>query len=198
MPAHNPITSADQTSGGSLTEEQKWVKGINRGDLEAFEAFFGHYYKPLLHFIWGYVQSSDIAEELVQDLFMRVWEKREDLDPAGGIKTWLYRTARNLSIDYQRRQKVERKWEKNTRNNYDPLVSYKPAEDKLHEKWMAQAVEDAIADLPERRRLVFMMSRYNGMSHKEIASFLDISLNTVETQISRALKTLREKFEGFL
>lgn len=97
-----------------------------------------------------------------------------------------------------RHQKIVHKWEKEKKALRSYSVIRKKLDDKVHKKLMLKEVRRAITNLPERRRQVFILSRYEGMSYKEIAEVLEISVNTVETQISRALSTLRDKFSEHL
>lgn len=176
----------------------EWIKKIQSGDKAAFESLFRTYYSDLHRFLWGYVKNSHIAEGLVQEVFVRVWENRQTLDPSEKIKPYLYRIARNLAIDHIRHKKVVRKWEEEKKALHNFSSHKKGIDEKLHDKIMLRRVKKAIEDLPERRRLIFILSRYDRMSYKEIAQMLEISVNTVETQISRALKSLREKFSSLL
>lgn len=171
-------------------------KKIKKGDEGAFEKLFRRYYKPLMRFIWGYVKSEAIAEELVQELFARIWEKRTALTIRSSIKSYLYSAGRNMSLDYLKHQEVVQEWA----NEKKALHMDKPHDTKidktLHNKMLLEEVEKAIISLPERRRLIFILSRYEDMTYKEIAEFLEISVNTVETQMGRALATLRERFSS--
>lgn len=176
----------------------QWIEKIQAGDRAAFESLFRTHYAELHRFLWGYVKSTHIAEELVQDVFVRVWENRQILDPKEKIKSYLFKVAKNLAIDHVRHVKVVRRWidEKKALHHFSPFP--KGLDDKLHDKLLLKKVKRAIEELPERRRVIFMLSRYERMSYKEIAETLEISVNTVETQISRALHELRKKFASLL
>lgn len=182
----------------SLPTDAALVEQIKNHDKEAFEKLFRRYYSDLHRFLWGYVKNSQIAEDLVQEVFVRVWENRDTLNPEKKIKTYIYKIGRNIAIDYVRHKKVEREWEKEKKALHSVSTLDKKIDDQLHKKFMLAEVRKAIEDLPEKRRLVFILSRYEGMTYKEIAEKLDISVNTVDTQICRALKTLRDKFSSFL
>lgn len=181
-----------------LPSNDKLVENIRNGNAEAFEKLFRFHYTGLQRFLWGYVKCSHIAEELVQEVFVRIWEKRRTLNPNENVKTYLYKIGRNLAIDHLRHQKIVHKWEKEKKALRSYSVIRKKLDDKVHKKLILKEVRKAITNLPERRRQVFILSRYEGMSYKEIAEVLEISVNTVETQISRALSTLRDKFSEHL
>lgn len=182
----------------SLPADKVLVERICNNDKEAFEKLFRKYYSGLQRFLWGYVKNQQVAEDLVQEVFVRVWENRHSLNPDKKIKTYLYKIGRNLAIDHTRHRKIIREWEEEKKALHSFLPGDKTIDDKLHKKFILKEVKKAIEELPERRRLVFILSRYDGMSYKEIAEKLDISVNTVDTQICRALQALRDKFSSFL
>ncbi|MFH5833829.1 RNA polymerase sigma-70 factor [Halalkalibaculum sp. DA3122] len=171
---------------------------VKDGDEEAFEELFDKYYEPLVRFVWGYVKSEAIAEEIVQELFLKVWRISTTLTIQTSIKSYLYRAGRNMSLNHLKHRDTEQEWEEEKK----ALHKNQPRESKLdrnlHYKMLLKEVEQAIQDLPERRRLIFVLSRHQDMTYKEIADFLDISENTVDTQIRRALATLRERFSELL
>ncbi|MDR8393579.1 RNA polymerase sigma-70 factor [Aliifodinibius sp. S!AR15-10] len=173
-----------------------WVEQIRNGNKEAFEKLFQEYYDDLHRFVWGYIGREDIAEELVQDVFVKVWKTRHKLDPQQKIKSYLYRIARNLAIDYLRHRSTVREWEdeKKALHRFSNNPTF--LDDDLDKQMKLEDVKAAIQELPERRRLIFVLSRFNRLTYKEIGETLDISVNTVETQIVRALKTLRKKFSS--
>lgn len=178
--------------------DQVLFQKIKSGDEEAFEIIFRKYYKSLIRFSWGIVKSEAIAEEIVQEIFTNVWEERQRLIIKRSLKSYLFQASKNKSLDYLKHQKIVREWSQEKK----ALHMDKPRQNKLnndlHHKILLAEVEEAIKSLPQRRRLIFILSRYQDMTYKEIAEFLDISVNTVETQISRALKTLRNNFSDLL
>ncbi|MFH5831288.1 RNA polymerase sigma-70 factor [Halalkalibaculum sp. DA3122] len=176
----------------SVENSDQWIEAIRNGNKQAFEKLFQTYYDDLHRFVWGYIKREDIAEELVQDVFVKVWKGRHKLDPNRKIKSLLYMIARNLAIDFLRHRSTVLEWEneKKALRKFSEHPDY--LDDQLDKKMKLEHVQAAIEELPERRRLIFIMSRYNRMTYKEIAETLDISVNTVETQIVRALNTLRE------
>lgn len=180
----------------NLESPQQWVERIRDGDKTAFEWLFRTYSKDLHRFLWAFVGKETIAEDLVQEIFTKIWEQKRSLKPSRNIKAYLYRIAHNLAIDYLRHNKIVKDW--NAEKKALHRFSFNPEylDDKLHYKIVLDDVKSAIQQLPERRRLIFTLSRFNQMTYKEIAETLDISVNTVETQMSRALKALREKFSG--
>lgn len=182
----------------SFPADKVLVEQIRDDDREAFEKLFRKYYSSLQRFLWGYVTNQQVAEDLVQEVFVRIWENRYALNPDKKIKTYLYKIGRNLAIDHTRHRKIVRDWEEEKKALHSLSPVDQAINEKLHNKLMLREIKQAIEGLPKRRRLVFMLSRYEGMTYKEIAEELDISVNTVDTQICRALQTLRDKFSSFL
>lgn len=183
---------------GEAVSNKKLIKKIRGGSKPAFEQLFNLHYSNLQRFLWGYVKSSHVAEELVQDVFLKVWENRSTLNPDKNIKTYIYKIGRNLAIDYIRHKKIEQEWEKEKKTLYSISLLRQDLGEKKSHKTILKEVKKAIEKLPERRRQVFILSRFDGMTYKEIANVLEISVNTVETHIYRSLKTLRRKFSSYL
>ena len=145
--------------------------------------------------MYGYVRSRAVAQELVQDLFLRLWERA--LTPAGTLAaSYLYTAARNRAVGHLRRERVAAAWAKSPSS----VARAAPAgaDEPLREHEVRDALERAVAELPERCRLIFTLSRYRSLSNAEIAEMLCISVNTVEQQMWRALKTLRAKLAPYL
>jgi RNA polymerase sigma-70 factor (ECF subfamily) len=171
---------------------------IKDGDEEAFEELFDKYYEPLVRFVWGYVKSEAIAEEIVQELFLKVWNISSTLTIQRSVKSYIYSAGRNMCLNYLKHQNTEQEWEKEKKALHENQPRESKLDRNIHYKMLHKEVEQAIQDLPERRRLIFVLSRHQDMTYKEIADFLDISENTVDTQIRRALATLRERFSDLL
>lgn len=168
---------------------------IKVGDEKAFELLFRENYAGLVQFAWGYVRSKAVAEELVQDVFLKVWDNREDLNITKSIDSYLYQSVRNRCTDWARHTVIVNKWEEEIKRDAKTrsLTQDKISND-LHNRILIKEIEKAIYKLPERRREVFLLSRYEDKSYKEIAEILEITVSTVETHMSKALKTLRDKY----
>lgn len=176
---------------------EQWVKAVRNDEKGAFRELFFTFHEPLCHFAAQYVRASDIAEEVVQEVFAKFWEQRDDLDPDQSIKAYLYRSVKNKAIDFQRRHKTEKKYlERATQDDIDRTKAPKVKLEKKSE--FEVAAQRAIENLPKRSQRVYKLSRKDGLTYKEIASVMDISHKTVESQISRALKKLRKKLRPHL
>jgi RNA polymerase sigma-70 factor (ECF subfamily) len=166
------------------------------GGATALEQAFNAYYAPLCEFVYRYVLSRDTAHELVQDLFLRIWDLLDSPNPPTLSAPYLFRAARNQALKYLRHERVVLRWRQRAASEPDPASA--PADADLRYREVADAVDRAIAELPERCRLVFTLSRERDLANAEIAELLGISVKTVETQMSRAIKTLRRKLAPHL
>lgn len=168
---------------------------IGRGDRAAFEEFFRAEYGRLCSFLADQVGSAAEAEELAQDVLLRLWRARAQLRRHDSLRSYLYRSARNAAINHRRRAALERQHSDIT---HIPVSASPPADERLRLRLLGEAAAAAIRDLPERCRLIFDLSRRQHLTHAEIAEVLNISPRTVETQIGRALKLLRYRLAPLL
>jgi RNA polymerase sigma-70 factor (ECF subfamily) len=173
------------------TPDAELTEAIKASDHTAFQVLYYRYFAALFRFLWRQTSDEELAKDLLQEAFGRVWKNRENLDPRRSIKSYLYRIGRNLVIDH-RRQNVHKPDYLADHPASEPAYSVDEQFD-LHDKLQA-----AINDLPEPLRLVFTMNRFEGMKYAEIAEMLDISIKTVESRMSKALTILRLKLAPFL
>lgn len=159
---------------------------IAAGDRNAFEALFRAHYRPLCAFATGYLKDSDRSEDLVQELFFRLWLDREKVNITTSVKAYLFASVRNRCLNALKAGVRVYALHEDTENV--------PEEAELSENEHAERiarVQAAVEMLPEERRKVFKLSRYEGLKYHEIAERLGISVKTVENQMGKALKTLR-------
>lgn len=177
-------------------DEHQWARRVRAGDVTALEEAFRTYYSGMCSFVHAQVGSPEVAEDLVQDVFLRVWQSRTRLEVTGSLRALLYRSAHNAALNYLKHRNVESRWlhAATTSQSQPNSVAADPA--SVSE--LNDAIDSAVADLPERCRLIFMMSRQQGLSYPEIANALGLSIKTVETQMGRALKALRSRLSPFL
>ncbi len=175
--------------------EPNLVARIRAGDESALGAVFRAYYPRLCGVVHAYVRSRAISEEIVQELFLRLWRQRERLEIAESLRAYLLRAARNSALSHLKRRRLEDDWQE--RAVAGPPRLMPSADEPMAEEALAQAVERAIAALPERCRLVYTLKRVQGLSHGEIAAALNISPKTVEVQMTRALHRLREALSDY-
>jgi len=175
------------------------LEKIQEGDEYAFEITFLKYYAPMSKYIWKYLRSEDLAEEVVQEVFANLWNSREELDPRGHLRGLLYEMARNKALDTIKHQKVVDSYITETRKKRKG-VQYNSMNYK-DESNMTSFMDDtkaAIADLPPKARQVYILNREEGLTYKEIANYLGISIKTVESQMSRVLRILRGKLSKYV
>jgi RNA polymerase sigma-70 factor, ECF subfamily len=181
---------------GPLPDEQSWARRVRAGELAALEEAFKACYPGMCGFVRAQLGSAETAEDLVQDVFMRIWQTRERLDPNGSLRNLLYRSAHNAALNYLKHRNVESRWLRSATTVPQPLAS--SPDDPAAEQELRVAIADSLAALPERCRMIFMMNRHDGLTYNQIAKALGISIKTVETQMGRALKALRARLAGFL
>jgi RNA polymerase sigma-70 factor, ECF subfamily len=166
---------------------------IAAGNRASFEALFRQHYRPLCAFALGYLKDSDKCEDLVQDLFFRLWLDREKVNITTSVKAYLYASVRNRclnAVKVQGRMRV-------LNDEVDEHVQEEERSEDEHSERIAR-VQSAIELLPEERRKVFKLSRYEGLKYHEIAERLGISVKTVENQMGKALKTLRDELKDLV
>ncbi|MBC7921841.1 MAG: RNA polymerase sigma-70 factor [Ferruginibacter sp.] len=173
--------------------ESSLVARVVSGDEQAFKDLFFIYKHKLYGYCLRYVKSAAMAEDLVQEAFMKVWEHRHQLDPQQSFGAYLFRITRNHLLNCLKRVAYQEAFVKHAAAQRDCL--HHQTEWAVISADYEQLAVQAIARLPRQRQLIFQMSRQDGLSHEEIARILNISTNTVKVQIHRALKTIRRYFQ---
>ncbi len=173
----------------------EWIQRIRAGDEAAFEALFRALAPGLCALVTRYVDSRPVAEELVQELFFDLWSNRATLSADQAITGYLFAAARNRALNHLRHERRIVRWD----DGDDPRRSHAdPSAAGESELLDALELQDAIEHLPARCRLIFTLSRQQDMTYGEIASSLGLSVKTVETQMGRALRSLRERLRHLL
>ena len=173
-----------------LQEGPESMEAIRAGDSSAFETLFRAYYAPLCSFAYRYLGARDLAEEIVQEVFLCIWERRESWNVRTSVRSYLLTAVRNAALSYLRHERVVRRREAEVRDFHE-VVAASP-EVRALEAETVVAVRQAIGRLPDRCRLVFTLHREQGLTYAEVAEVLGISPRTVEVHIGRALKSLRK------
>lgn len=153
-------------------------------------------FKELCWFSVKYVKDLDTAKEIVQDAFISLWEKRDTIDLSKPVKSYLTTTIYNRSLNYLRDNKKFNKDILSFENIY-PNSSYQQT-DKLIETEISNKINSAIAELPDKCREIFLLSRYENLKYQQIADKLQISVKTVEAQMSKALQHMRTKLVDYI
>lgn len=170
-------------------KEQVVFQRMRRGDERAFEYFFRKYVKVLHAYALGFLKEKEEAEDVVQEVFIYLWEHREELRDVEGLEGYLKRAVWNRCVNVRKREETRRRHEQEMRNDVPE------ADDWLEEKELKETRErllEALEELPERCREIFKMSALEGMKYREIAERLDVTENTVKTQVKLGYKRMRE------
>lgn len=164
------------------------------GNEAAFEAVFRQHYGVLCNYAHTFLRDRDEAEEIVQSAFLAFWEKRHSLDVHTSIKAYLFSMVRNASLNTLTRKKMQEKYVQEKMLTIDSTESNPPIESDELTKRIAAALQK----LPEQCRVIFTMSRFEELKYAEIAAELNLSVKTVENQIGKALKIMREQLRDYL
>ncbi len=170
-------------------DEKLIIKALNFGNEKAFKKLFDVYYHDIYIYSKSIIKSNEFAEGIVQEVFLKVWINRKNIDSKLSFKSYIYTIAKNLSFNFL--QKAANN--KNLREDvfYNSKKYCADADQILFEKELEKIKDKAISQLPPKRRLIFEMSRNQGKSYKDISKELGISMSTVKNQMSKALDTLR-------
>jgi RNA polymerase sigma-70 factor (ECF subfamily) len=174
--------------------EAALAERVRAGDAAAFEALFQRFFRRLHAFAESYVGDSETAEDLVADVFVRVWERRAEWQLRGGPRAYLYGAVRNEALAHVRRRRMlQRAHASAAADERRPGMGA-----DLQARELAEAIELAIERLPERSREAFVLHRRHGLSYAQVAEAMEISPRTVEVHIRRAFQALRADLGGFL
>lgn len=163
------------------------IQRIKNNEQAALERLFERYYFQLCDFAFQYVRSFDLTEEIVSDVFMNIWKKRDTLSITCSCKAYIYRSVRNQSINYLKKE--NREFESLELLENEAAEKYQPDEELIFCE-LENKIEVLLNTLPPRRKLIFKLSRIEGFTYQEIADILSISIHTVQNQMVQAVKTL--------
>jgi RNA polymerase sigma-70 factor (ECF subfamily) len=181
--------------------DYRTVKNLREGDVKAFDDLFKKYSPRLYNFSVKYLKSDEEAEEVVQEVFLYIWEKRDGLKPDSSFNAYLFTIAHNIIKKHFIKKSRENTFKDaliyeflKQENNLDQLIDY---------KFLLEKVESIIDVLPVRRKEIFIRRKYDGLPVRQIADELSISPNTVENQLATAQKQIlselkKEKLAGLL
>lgn len=171
------------------------IAALQQGDHKAFEEVFTTYFDKVKYLLTGLLRSESEAEELAQDIFVKLWMNRESIDPGKAFNTYLYTIARNTALNYLKHKLVEENF-KNCFNDLD--VAADSSDEILFAKEISLLMEMTVCRMPAQRRTIYQLSRGKGISNTEIAEKLGITKKTVENQLSLALQEIKRVISAFL
>jgi RNA polymerase sigma-70 factor (ECF subfamily) len=177
-------------------DSRQLLERLRGDDVAALDAALRLYWNPLRGYLTRWLGSADAAEDVAQQTFLKLWERRGEWRLEGSLRGLLFRVARNLAISDQRNLAAKRRAHLQFALQRPPPL--RGALDRLQDHELGAALDAAIAQLPARRREVFVLRCINGLSYREIAAAMQISEQTVANQLNRALTTLRERLAGLL
>ena len=163
---------------------------IKSGEKEAYRDLFEKYAPKIYQFSLSYLKNEEDSKELVQEVFIKVWEKREILDSSQNIKSYIFKIAVNAIYDFIRHKNIESAFNDFARVNFD--IHSNNTWDNIIFEEMKSTLNKLVHQLPEQRRKIFNLSKRKGLSNDEIAQKLNISKRTVENQLYRAITNLRK------
>lgn len=179
------IRSGDETS-----------KSFSLVDMKSFETIFREYYQMLCSYAYRFVNDTDTAEEIVQELFYKLWEKRAELQVTSSLKSYLFSAVHNRCLKFIEHRNVETKY----RNYYllhgSEIDSEQQNSSNVRE--LQGIIERTLDSLPERCSKIFRLNRFEGLKYNEIAVKLSISVKTVEANMGKALKLLRRNLKNYV
>lgn len=175
---------------------EQLIRLKNSDEKKFMEFLFKSFYIPLCKSVYRIVRDTDVAEDIVQEVFYKVWRNRDTLDLSKSVKSYLYRSAINTALNYLEKHKrvVELDGNEMLSNKY----SANTTEEVLDGSELENKINCTINELPPRCKTVFMMSRFEEMSYQEIADSLDVTVKAVEKQMSKALQILRESLKMYV
>ena len=176
--------------------DEQIALALSKRDEAAFEQVFKTHYKNLHAYAFTVLKDEVAAEEMVQQVFFKLWERSDRLTISGSVAAYLYRAVHNESLNYLKHLKVKSSHQLHVA--YSMKNKSEQEQPKLMGKELENKFREALNELPEQCRTVFQLSRFEEMKYKEIADKLDISVKTVENHMGKALKLLRTKLVDFL
>lgn len=179
------------------------IKGLILGDEETYISLFREYYVPLCAYSRRYVGRKDVAEEIVSDTFLKIWENRASIQINTSIKSYLFQAVYNNSLYYLRKLKNEAILEDYFLNAASENIAFSTLADETPEESLVMddintRIEEAVGQLPDQQQKAFRLKRFDGRKNAEVAEIMGISVKTVEMHLAKATLTLRKNLKDYL
>jgi RNA polymerase sigma-70 factor (ECF subfamily) len=179
---------------------------VAAGDEASFNYLVEKYHRPMIHFLYRMVHNQAVAEELAQEVFLRVYRARDSYRAEARFTTWLYRIATNLAVNHARDTRHERSAQTTYLDEPDPETGTMPdvaddeptVEEKLMREERMGAIRAQVMELPERQRMAVLMHKYQGMDYRQIGEVLKLSESATKSLLFRAYQTLRTRLKEFV
>jgi len=173
-----------------MTNDSDIIRRIREGDKKEFETLFRSSYTSLVRYAQTIIKDYDSSEEIVQELFFRLWQDKEGLQIESSLKGYLFRSVHNRCLHYIEHLKVVDRHAGEMLATFNETVE--PVTETIYYNELQEKVAKVLAQLPEKCGIIFRMSRFDGMKYNEIAEKLSVSMKTVEANMGRALKEFRK------
>ena len=177
----------------NFLSEDEWIYALKEGDLSAFNELFDRYAKRLYHFSMGYLKSTADAEEIVQEVFLKIWDNRIELSTQKSFESYLFTIARNGILNTIRKSKSEQAYLNYVKINPGKNVLL---DEELNFNELEKAYHEAIEQLSPRRKEIYLLRKEQSLSNAEIATKMNISVKTVENQMTSALSEIRRNLRS--
>ena len=171
------------------------IDHLRKGEHKAFEMLFKDWYVPMCRYAFGILQDDEEAEDVVQKFFCKLWDKRSDIDIRSSLQAYLYRSVHNECLNVIKRRKVRTEYIEQAALSE---ISHDKADQRIIINELEGNIQKAIEQLPPRCKEIFLLSRVNNMTYSEIADSLGIAVGTVEIQMVKALRSLRNELKDYL
>lgn len=178
------------------SQELHLVESIRKGDKSAFETLFKSHYSQLCSYARQIISDPDLSEEIVQEMFFQMWQKKESLFIETSLKSYLFRAVHNGCLNHIKHHKIKQAYAQYINDNQNITSENQYSMDESEE--LLNMVGKAVEQLPPERKKVFMMIRYEEKKYKEVAEILGISVKTVENQMGKAMQFLKEALKGYI
>jgi RNA polymerase sigma-70 factor (family 1) len=169
---------------------------VKKGDVKAYEYIFKKYYQRLCNYAVVLLKDTAESEEVVQQVFINIWNKREMIEIETSLQSYLYRAVNNAGLNRLKQLKTQRAHHEHF--NHERVSTAESTLQSVSKNELEKSLYAAVDRLPEQCRLTFQLSRFEGLKYQEIANELNVSVKTVENQVGKALKFLREELREFL
>ena len=176
-------------------EDFEILEALKTHDKRRFEVFYKKYYRPLFTVAYRYVGRTETAEEIVHDVFINIWKKAEQLDIQVSMKSYLFRSVVNSSLNHIKKEKTELEKQSAYKLVHDQELEMEPEDADGADEALLKGLEDALALLPEKCKQVMYLSRFGKLKQQEIADQMDISIKTVKNHLTYGFKKLRDHLE---
>ena len=182
-------------SSDSSEKFRTWGYALRNSDREAFAELFDETYDSLHRYAAFIIRDDDVASDILQDVYLKLWNVRDTIDPGRSLRAFMYQMVRNHALNHRRQVKRHVSEELNAEH---PSVSFDALnEEQLDADTLGDRIHRWIDDMPTRRREAFMLSRYEGLTHDEIATMMDLAPKTVNNHIVLALQHIRQKLDAY-